>query len=316
MKNVIIIDALNMFLRSYVISPHLNKKGWPIGGTIGFLKSLQKVARDFDADEIIIAWDGHEGSARRRSMNKDYKGGRKPVRFNRRMVELPPEKEEANKGFQQIRLMEYLNEMPVIQLVADFTEADDIIALVINHPRYADWKKTIISSDKDFFQLCREDVQIYRPIQKKIVTKKSIIEDFKIHPNNFALARAIEGDKSDNLPGIKGAGLKTIAKRFPYLIREDEYVVSDIIRDCSMQGKKLKIHENIESNEKLIKDNYAIMQLQHPNIRPMNRELIKKAIIDFEPAFNKIKFTQMLFEDDAATLNFNDLQQVFRKIKR
>ena len=316
MKNVIIIDALNMFLRSYVISPHLNKKGWPIGGTIGFLKSLQKVARDFDADEIIIAWDGHEGSARRRSMNKDYKGGRKPVRFNRRMVALPPEKEEANKGFQQIRLMEYLNETPVIQLVADFTEADDIIALVINHPRYTDWKKTIISSDKDFFQLCREDVQIYRPIQKKIVTKKSIIEDFKIHPNNFALARAIEGDKSDNLPGIKGAGLKTIAKRFPYLIREDEYVVSDIIRDCSMQGKKLKIHENIESNEKLIKDNYAIMQLQHPNIRPMNRELINKAIIDFEPAFNKIKFTQMLFEDDAATLNFNDLQQVFRKIKR
>ena len=316
MKNVIIIDALNMFLRSYVISPHLNKKGWPVGGTIGFLKSLQKVARDFDADEVIIAWDGHEGSARRRSMNKDYKGGRKPVRFNRRMVELPPEKEEANKGFQQVRLMEYLNEMPVIQLVADFTEADDIIALVINHPRYADWKKTIISSDKDFFQLCREDVQIYRPIQKKIVTKQSIIDDFKIHPNNFALARAIEGDKSDNLPGIKGAGLKTIAKRFPYLVKEDEYVVADIIRDCAMQGKKLKIHENIESNEKLIKDNYAIMQLQHPNIRPMNRELIKKAIIDFEPTFNKIKFTQMLFEDDAATLNFNDLQQVFRKIKR
>ena len=88
MKNVIIIDALNMFLRSYVISPHLNKKGWPVGGTIGFLKSLQKVARDFDAEEVIIAWDGHEGSARRRSMNKDYKGGRKPVRFNRRMVEL------------------------------------------------------------------------------------------------------------------------------------------------------------------------------------------------------------------------------------
>jgi DNA polymerase-1 len=316
MKNVIIIDALNMFLRSYVISPHLDKKGWPVGGTIGFLKSLQKVARDFDADEVIIAWDGHEGSQRRRSMNKDYKGGRKPVRFNRRMVELPPEKEEANKGYQQVRLMEYLNEMPVIQLVADFTEADDIIALVINHPRYDGWQKTIISSDKDFFQLCRDDVQIYRPIQKKIVTKDSIIEDFKIHPNNFAIARAIEGDKSDNLPGIKGAGLKTIAKRFPYLVREDEYEVADIIRDCAMQGKKLKIHENIQNNEKLIKDNYAIMQLQYPNIRPMNRELIKKAIVDFEPFFNKIKFTQMLFEDDAASLNFNDLQKIFRKIKR
>lgn len=316
MKNVIIIDALNMFLRSYVISPHLNKKGWPVGGTIGFLKSLQKVARDFDAEEIIVAWDGHDGSARRRSMNKDYKGGRKPVRFNRRMVELPPEKEKANKGFQQVRLMEYLNEMPVIQLVADFTEADDVIALVINHPRYNGWKKTIISSDKDFFQLCREDVQIYRPIQKKIVTKQSIIDDFKIHPNNFALARAIEGDKSDNLPGIKGAGLKTIAKRFPYLIRKDEYEVADIIRDCAMKGKKLKIHENIQGNEKLIKDNYAIMQLQYPNIRPMNREIIKNAINDFEPYFDKIKFSQMLLEDDGLSLNFNDLQSVFRKIKR
>ena len=69
MKNVIIIDALNMFLRSYVISPHLDKKGYPVGGTIGFLKSLQKVSRDFSADEIIIAWDGHEGSQRKRGTN-------------------------------------------------------------------------------------------------------------------------------------------------------------------------------------------------------------------------------------------------------
>jgi hypothetical protein len=62
--------------------------------------------------------------------------------------------------------MEYLNEMPVIQLVADYTEADDVIALVINHTKYTGWRKTIISSDKDFFQLCRDDVQVYRPIQK------------------------------------------------------------------------------------------------------------------------------------------------------
>jgi DNA polymerase-1 len=316
MKNVIIIDALNMFLRSYVVSPHMDKNGIPVGGTIGFLKSLQKVARDFNADEVIVAWDGHEGSQRRRSMNRDYKAGRKPVRFNRRMIDMPEGKEEVNKGYQQVRLMEYLNEMPVIQLVADFTEADDIIALVINHPRYDGWQKTIISSDKDFFQLCRKDVQIYRPIQKKIVTEQIVIDEFKIHPNNFALARAIAGDSSDNLPGIRGAGLKTIAKRFPWLAREEEYTTADIIRDCAMQGKKLKIHENIESNEKLIKDNYAIMQLQFPNIRPMNREIIKKAIVDFEPFFNKIKFTQMLFEDDAGRLNFSDLQTIFRKIKR
>ena len=316
MKNVVIIDALNMFLRSYVISPHLNKKGYPVGGTIGFLKSLQKVARDFNADEVIVAWDGHEGSQRKRSMNKDYKGGRKPVRFNRRMIDLPEEEEAANKGYQQLRLMEYLNQMPVIQLIADYTEADDIIAHVVQSDYYSGWNKIIVSSDKDFFQLCDDDVSVYRPIQKKTLNKQSILEEFKIHPKNFALARAIVGDKSDNLPGVKGAGLKTVAKRFPYLIREDVYDVSDIMRDCAMQGKKMKIHENIGNSEQLVKDNYKIMQLYYPNIRPINRAMIDKSIKDFEPFFGKIKFTQMLFEDDAGHLNFNDLQTVFRRINR
>ena len=316
MKNVVIIDALNMFLRSYVISPHLNKKGYPVGGTIGFLKSLQKVARDFNADEVIVAWDGHEGSQRKRSMNKDYKGGRKPVRFNRRMIDLPEEEEAANKGYQQIRLMEYLNHMPVIQLIADYTEADDIIAHVVQSDYYDGWNKIIVSSDKDFFQLCDDDVSVYRPIQKKTLNKQSILEEFHIHPKNFALARAIVGDKSDNLPGVKGAGLKTVAKRFPYLIREDVYDVSDIMRDCAMQGKKMKIHENIGRSEQLVKDNYKIMQLYYPNIRPINRAMIDKSIKDFEPFFGKIKFTQMLFEDDAGHLNFNDLQTVFRRINR
>ena len=316
MKNVVIIDALNMFLRSYVVSPHLSKKGLPVGGTIGFLKSLQKVSRDFNADEVIVAWDGHEGSQRKRSMNKDYKAGRKPVRFNRRMIELPEEQQAANRGYQQIRLMEYLNLMPVIQLVADYTEADDIIAHVVQTRHYEGWNKVIISSDKDFFQLCADDISVHRPIQKKTLNKQSIIDEFKIHPKNFALARAIAGDKSDNLPGVRGAGLKTIAKRFPYLIREDIYEVGDIIRDCVMVGKKMKIHENIACSEQLLKDNYRIMQLYSPNIRPINRMMIDKALQDFEPAFSKINFTQMLFEDDAGHLNFNDLQQVFRRIKR
>ena len=249
-------------------------------------------------------------------MNKEYKGGRKPVRFNRRMIDLPEDQEAANKGYQQVRLMEYLNQMPVIQLIADYTEADDIIAHVVQSDYYDGWNKIIVSSDKDFFQLCDDDVSVYRPIQKKTLNKQSILEEFQIHPKNFALARAIVGDKSDNLPGVKGAGLKTVAKRFPYLIREDVYDVSDIMRDCAMQGKKMKIHENIGNSEQLVKDNYRIMQLYSPNIRPINRAMIDKSIKDFEPFFAKIKFTQMLFEDDAGHLNFNDLQTVFRRINR
>ena len=118
-KRVLIIDALNMFLRSYTIIPSMNPKGLPNGGTIGFIKSLQKLCRDFRPSEIVICWDGHGGSEKKRQLNKEYKQGRRPVRFNRRMIDLPDDEVYKNRRDQQLRLHEYLNEMPVIQLQLD-----------------------------------------------------------------------------------------------------------------------------------------------------------------------------------------------------
>ena len=92
-KRVLIIDALNMFLRSYTIIPSMNPKGLPNGGTIGFIKSLQKLCRDFRPSEIVICWDGHGGSEKKRQLNKEYKQGRRPVRFNRIMIDLPDDED-------------------------------------------------------------------------------------------------------------------------------------------------------------------------------------------------------------------------------
>ena len=153
MKKVIFIDGLNMFIRSYIVNPTLDRDGNPIGGCVGFLKSLQKVSKKFRPDEVVIVWDGHDGSQRKRALNKNYKEGRGPIRFNRRLIELSPEKQAENKAHQLIRLVEYINELPIIQIVIDFVEADDIIAYGARHPYYRGWDKVIISSDKDFFQL-------------------------------------------------------------------------------------------------------------------------------------------------------------------
>jgi len=314
MKNVVIIDALNMFLRSYVISPHLNKKGYPVGGTIGFLKSLQKVSRDFSADEVIIAWDGHEGSQRKRSMNKDYKGGRKPVRFNRRMIDLPEDQEAANKGYQQVRLMEYLNEMPVIQLIADYTEADDIIAHVVQSDYYNAWNKIIVSSDKDFFQLCDDETVVYRPIQKQIMNKKRIIEDFNIHPNNMALARAIAGDKSDNLPGIKGVGLPTIKKRLPFLSEEKSYTIDEVVNYCDEVDSNLKIYDSIVENEDVIEHNYKMMQLYAPSLSYNAKQQVKYAIEEADQLFNLTEMKRMMIKDGFGTWDWSDLIQIMRRI--
>jgi 5'-3' exonuclease len=64
--------------------------------------------------------------------------------------------EIENKVWQQTRLIEYLNSIPIIQLVLEDVEADDIISYTVQHSSLKGWQKVIVSSDKDFFQLCDE----------------------------------------------------------------------------------------------------------------------------------------------------------------
>ena len=197
-----IIDGLNMFLRSYIVVPSMDKHGAPNGG--GELWLHEVPTEDLwnvptRRSYCLLGW--RRRSQKRKQIDKNYKAGRKPVRFNRRLIDLSPEESDKNKYNQQYRLMEYLNDLPVIQTMIDYVEADDVIAYVAQHKKYEEWEKVIVSSDKDFFQLISDKTKLYRPIQKELVDYPTLIEKFSIHPKNFALARSLVGDKSDNLPG-------------------------------------------------------------------------------------------------------------------
>ena len=314
MKRLLIIDGLNMFLRSYIINPTMDPKGIAIGGCIGFLKSLQKCVRDYGPNEVIIAWDGHGGSQKKRSMNKNYKEGRKPLRFNRRMIDLNPKDQEKNKAYQQIRTMQYVNELPVMQIMIDYVEADDIIAYVVQHDKYKDYNKLIVSSDKDFYQLVDDKTAIFRPIQKKIITLPVIMEEFAIHPNNFALARAIAGDPSDNLKGVPRVGLKTVSKKFEFLSSEKTVEIERVLEHCSNVDKKLQVHKNILSHKDLIENNYKIMQLYKPNMAPTNKRVVNYSVENFEFDYNKLNFTKLLFQDGQGSVNFTNLFRICRSI--
>lgn len=61
-EKILIIDAMNMFIRNYVMNPSLAADGSPIGGTKGFLMSLQKMTRDIQPEKIVVVWDGGGGS--------------------------------------------------------------------------------------------------------------------------------------------------------------------------------------------------------------------------------------------------------------
>ena len=315
-KRVLVIDALNMYFRAYIVDPSLSTNGQPIGGLKGFLKILQKLCRETNPDEIVVCWDGAGGSSRRKSTVKEYKAGRKPIRLNRQIRNLSESEEIENKIWQQTRLFEYLNCTPIMQLVLDNVEADDIISAVIQHGRFDDYQKVIVSSDKDFFQLCDDSTVVFRPIQKEVLNKNNILEKFGIHPVNFALARAIAGDKSDNLPGVQGVGLPTIAKRLSFLSEEKSHTIDSVLEYAEEQAQEsgLKVFKNIIEQEDTIRLNYKMMQLYVPSISAQGNQKINDTIDDFEYHFNKTEIRKMMVMDGFGEWNWNDLFQILKKI--
>jgi hypothetical protein len=183
--------------------------------------------------------------------------------------------------------MDYLNDMPVIQTMIDYVEADDVIAYVAQHEKYKDWEKVIISSDKDFFQLVEGNCSLYRPIQDTVLEQKNILEEYGIHPRNFALARALVGDKSDNLAGVPRVGLKTVRNRFSFLSSPNSHEPEDIFKVCENIEKPVSVHHSILKNKDIVESNYKLMQLYSPNISRMHKKQINFAICEFDKSYSK-----------------------------
>jgi 5'-3' exonuclease len=311
---LMIIDALNAFLRNYVVDPSLSStNGMPIGGLRGFLRSLQKLSRDINPDQIIVVWDGGGSSKKRKLINKNYKQGRKPVRINRAIRNLSDIEEEQGKIWQQVRLVEYMNQTPIVQLIHEDVEADDVIAYVSKMKTFSDWQKVIVSSDKDFFQLCDAKTVVYRPIRKEFVNVRKVLEDFKIHPNNFALARSIAGDKSDNLAGVGGIGLKTVAKRFPDFADEKCLLFEDLQQICENKKEEYKVYNDLLLSLDKAKENYSLMQLGSPQLSFQATYKIRTTLENFKPEFNQTEFQKMLIQDGFNDTNLSELFATFRK---
>jgi DNA polymerase-1 len=316
MKRVLIVDALNQFIRGYIVDPSLSKNGDPIGGIKGFLKILQKICRETKPDAIVIAWDGEGGSLRRKQSVGEYKEGRNPLRLNRSVRAMSEKEEFENKLWQQMKLFEFLNATPVIQLLFDQVEADDLIAYTCQSEKYRDWQKIIVSSDKDFYQLLDDKTVVMRPIQKEIVNKNDVLEKYDIHPNNFAMARAMSGDPSDNLPGISGVGLKTVAKRFPIMKEEKQYLFDDLVNYSRGLEKKFKVHEVLEDNKELVLLNHHMMQLDAPMLSFQDVQKLKQIFNEASPNFNATEFRKLLLKEGFGEVNFTDLFVTFNKIVR
>jgi len=261
----LLVDAMNIFVRSYVVNPSMSEHGHHVGGTLGFMKSLGSYCRRFTPDRIIVVWEGG-GSPRRRALLKEYKGNRKPVRLNRSDIyeDIPDTKENFN--YQVAATTKLLQFSSAEQMYVADCEADDVIGYLAKNLLEEDI--IIASSDKDFYQLLRPGVKMYSPTKKKFITHEDVRAEHGISSVNFATARSFVGDNSDNICGIRGVGLKTLAKRFPILRNDDFVSCDDIIKLCHEvpEAKRIKLHKNVLASESIVKRNWKLMYLDTSNL--------------------------------------------------
>lgn len=296
-SDVLIVDALNLFIRAWSVSPYMNEDGVHTGGISGFLKSLGYAIKLFNPTRCILVFDGTGGSLQRRRIFPEYKNNRKTkIRINRTYVENLTDHEEVNRQKQLIRTISYLDCLPVSVMSIDNVEADDVIAYLSLDKLKAS-NITIMSADKDFLQLASNRVKIWSPTKKKLYGCAEIVTEYGISCENYINYRILEGDVSDNIPGIKGAGLKTIKKCFPIFENHHRYSTDEIYKYCDSNKGKYKLHDTVLGNMETVEMNYKLMQLNDTIIQPPTQLKIND-IIDLPcRRLNRFEFSKLVTED-------------------
>lgn len=286
----------------------MSSHGYQVGGIVGFLKTLHKVINDTHPKAIYVAWESG-GSSRRRSLFSEYKANRKPEKLNRFYEDDIPDTEE-NKS-QQIRtLAKLLKLLPVCQVYVPNCEGDDVIAFLAKR-KFAAAKKLIVSSDKDFYQLLDDSIEIYNLHKKIIIKKEDVIKEYKITPQNFALAKAFCGDVSDNIPGIDGVGFKTLVKRIPLFGSERDILIDEVIDYCTVNQKKSGVYSKVLESIDLIKRNWQLVYLDSTMISASQISKIEFIVDNYKPSANKVEFMKLLIEEGITTFDVESLFYAF-----
>jgi len=286
-ENVLIIDGLNTFIRVFSVIPTTNDNGTHIGGIVGFLKSIGYTINMFRPTRCIIIWDGKGGSSRRRKMYPEYKAKRKTnIRLNRAYDFQTIEEERENMIRQIQRTIEYLDFLPITMLSIDNVEADDIIAYTAKQV-LTDSKVTIMSSDKDFLQLVDDRISVWAPTKKKLYTPENVLEEYGIPSHNLLMYRIFDGDKSDNINGVFGYGLKTVQKKLPFLQEDKQFSVDDAITEV----------DELEEHREIMERNFDLMQLHNVDISASAKTKTIDKIREPIPKLDKVTFKKMFLDD-------------------
>jgi 5'-3' exonuclease len=297
-SRILVVDSMNTFIRSFSTINYMNPAGHHVGGLVGYLRSVGYAIKTFRPTRVILVFDGLGSTNNKKNLYPQYKGNRAITRItNWDMFDDKVSESEAMVS-QMTRLIQYLQQLPVTLISIDKIEADDSIGLIAQHFEKDNTcnEVTIMSADKDFYQLISKKVSVYSPTKKKTYKVQDVVNEFGVHPNNFLLYKTIMGDASDNLPGVRGLGPKKIVKLFP-LDEEQEYDLDDLLAICEDNEADNSMYRKVIEYKPQLKVNYQLMNLREPTISDENKKDIIESLNEEITNLNIGSF-MMLYEAD------------------
>ncbi len=204
MEKVVLVDGNNLLFRSYYATAYTgnimrNRDGFPTNGLYGFVNMINKIVAEENPKYMMVAFD--IGKTFRHEKYKDYKGGRRETPEDLK-VQFPIAKK-------------ILTAMGIKYLECEGYEADDIIGTISSWcDKDPEYEALIVSSDKDLLQLISDEtvVKLLKPKDYIMMDEATFIQTYGFEPIKMIDLKALMGDASDNIPGVKGIGEKTAIK--------------------------------------------------------------------------------------------------------
>ncbi len=201
MKKIILVDGNNLLFRSFYATAYQgvimkNSKGFPTNALYGFINMMNKIIKEEEPNYIMVAFD--KGKTFRHDKYDDYKAGR---------AAMP---DELKLQFPKAK--EVLDSMGIKHFEIDNYEADDIIGTLAKIVDEEDqFIATIVSSDRDLLQLISDEVtvKLLKQTGHIMMTREEFKNIYQVEPIRMIDLKALMGDSSDNIPGVKGIGEKT-----------------------------------------------------------------------------------------------------------
>ncbi|HJS45450.1 MAG TPA: DNA polymerase I [Rhizomicrobium sp.] len=199
-----LVDGSGYLFRAYHALPPLTRKsdGLPVGAVSGYCNMLWKLLEDMKGPEqpthLAVIFDASEKTFRN-DIYKEYKAHR------------PPAPEDLIPQFPLVRDATRAFGVSCVEMKG--YEADDLIATYARLAREAGARCTIISSDKDLMQLVVDGkVELLDTMKNRRLASAEVLEKFGVTPDKVVQVHALAGDASDNVPGVRGIGVKTAAE--------------------------------------------------------------------------------------------------------